>query len=414
MLWSPSLQGHRLVYCRVIACILGELGYEVVIAGDVGGLEVANAARLDTLRGGPVVEVRDIGEDLRADGASLAPLWRLVADVDASLAILAEADDSLAALAGRDAAGGGRPAKLLALFIRATNDQYALRVPLARRVARHVRHPAASPDAGALLELLTRRRAPGVVPLVLDERFAGRHAASCRWLPDIYRDPDEAGAAAGDEAAVWRERVRRFAAAAGERPLFVYVGTSGYRRGYDTLLRLALEEDGCVAHCGRFVLNGEPSDEDSSRLRATLLESGRLLETGAPYLEPATADAFIAAARCVVLPYRAHDGSSGIMLQALAVGRPVVVPDRGLMAFRVRGSGLGAVYRDGDNDDLRRRFRELQRRGPAPYAGAMSAFIEHFSLPQLRAALAAAVTGEGGGASLPLPSASAGPEGRGD
>jgi glycosyltransferase involved in cell wall biosynthesis len=143
------------------------------------------------------------------------------------------------------------------------------------------------------------------------------------------------------------------------------------------------------------------------------MERGGLLETGGHYLDPATADAFMAAARCVVLPYRAHDGSSGVMLQALAAGRPVLVPDRGLMAYRVRGFGLGSVYRDGDHDDLRRQFRELQERGPAPYADALAAFVDYFSWPQLFAAFAAVVRGTGQGATVPLPAASTSPQGRG-
>ncbi|HEY5169427.1 MAG TPA: glycosyltransferase, partial [Thermoleophilia bacterium] len=156
---------------------------------------------------------------------------------------------------------------------------------------------------------------------------------------------------------------------------------------------------------GRFELEGEPYDPDVRAMRATLSAAGRLLETGGPYLDAATADVFLRAARCVVLPYRGHDGSSGVMLQALAAGRPVLVPDRGLMAYRVRGFGLGATYSDGDEADLRRRFRELEERGPESFAGDLDRYMDYFARPQLVAALASAVTGEGDGARLPRPTA---------
>ena len=51
-----------------------------------------------------------------------------------------------------------------------------------------------------------------------------------------------------------------------------------------------------------------------------------------------------------------HLGSSGAMLQALMAGRPVLVPDQGLMAWRVRNFGLGLTYVPGDRRDMRYKF----------------------------------------------------------
>ena len=76
-------------------------------------------------------------------------------------------------------------------------------------------------------------------------------------------------------------------------------------------------------------------------MRAALRSAGRLFETGGPYDDASTADVFLRAARCVVLPYRDHDGSSGVMLQALAAGRPVLVPDEGSWATVSAASGSG-------------------------------------------------------------------------
>jgi glycosyltransferase involved in cell wall biosynthesis len=403
LIWSPSLQGHRLVYCRVVADVLADLGCEVIVAAGLVGLPEADRPRLELLQRGPVSRVLDVSADLRADGLSLTGLRQHAIVLGADLAVLPEADDALAEVAGWD--GEGMPARLLALFIRSTNYQYAPQ-PVGSPVGRVLRRlrGAGRSRAEELQRRLAERRPPGVVALVLDELYAARHPASHRWLPDIYRDPGVAVADAR-EPREWADRLERFASGSVGRPMFVYVGTNQHRRGYDTLLRLALREGGCVAHCGRFELEGEPYDPDVRAMRATLSAAGRLLETGGPYLDAATADVFLRAARCVVLPYRSHDGSSGVMLQALAAGRPVLVPDRGLMAYRVRGFGLGATYSDGDEADLRRRFRELEERGPESFAGALDRYMDYFARPQLVAALASAVTGEGDGARLPRPTA---------
>ena len=405
LIWSPSLQGHRLVYCRVVAGVLAQLDYEVIVAGGLAGLPEADHPRLELLRRGPASRVLDVSADLRTDPLSLAGLRKHAAELGADLAVLTEADDVLGEVAGWDG-GEGMPAKLLALFIRSTNYQYSPR-PAGSSAARllgrlrGVRRSRAEESH----RRLAARRPRGVSALVLDELYAARHPASHHWLPDIYRDPDAAVSDAR-EPREWAGRLERFAAVAA-RPLFVYIGTNQHRRGYDTVLRLALKEGGCVAHCGRFELDGEPSDPDVRTMRATLSGGGRLLETGGPYLDAATADVFLRAARCVVLPYRGHEGSSGVMLQALAAGRPVIVPDRGLMAYRVRTFGLGATYTDGDEADLQRRFRELEERGPEPFVGTLARYMDYFARPQLVAALESAVTGEGDGARLPRPTVAA-------
>lgn len=89
------------------------------------------------------------------------------------------------------------------------------------------------------------------------------------------------------------------------------------------------------------------------------------------------------------------------MLQALAAARPVLVPDRGLMAYRVRTFGLGRTYRDGDAGDLQRQFRTLLAHGPEPYRRRLDAFLAFFTRTQVAAAVGAAVSGSGAGAQLP-------------
>jgi len=396
---SPSLAGHRVIYCRVLAGILAEAGYRVALAGATGGDRPDPL--LEDLVARPGVELLDIGAALSGRSLPLPELGALAERTGADVTVLCEADDFLTRLAveGRGARLRGR---LVGLFVRATNEQY-LRPP-SRLGRAKARLSAGAADAEAMRALRDRAFEKGGlvdVALVLDERYALRHPATHRWLPDIYREFGAPSTAAAAETEHWRRRLHQFLDGAGGRPVVVYVGANQHRRGYDRLLRLALDENGLFLHCGRFDLDGEPSDGKVLTLRAALERRGTLFETRGPYLSAHTATAFLEAARCVVLPYRQHDGSSGVMLQALAARRPVLVPDRGLMAYRARTFAVGTTYRSGDAGDLRRRFRALLAEGPEPYMGRLASYTGCFSPAQVAAAVMAAVSGRGAGAQLP-------------
>lgn len=393
----PSLQGHRHVYCRAMAGVLRDLGFAVVIAAPLN--ETGDRDRAGALGAVALHDTSSVPEDERRSLAGLTALW---AAHDASVALLAEADEYIMALtelrAGRASAS---PDRVVALFIRSTNYVHAPPPSTFRVLARRLRgaKPRPAADPAVFHEALSDGDVP-VAALVLDERFAASHRRSHGWLPDIYREFE----AVDDEAAeqsVWSSALASFLAAQSDRPVVVYTGTNQARRGYDLLIRLAVDVDGCFIHCGRLDLNDESLDVSTRRLRDTLVERGALLETVDHYASPRTAELFLAAARCVALPYREHDGSSGVMLQAVAAGRPVLVPDRGLMGWRVREFGVGEVYDDGDWDALRQSFVDLCERGPQPYEPALTAYASCFTREQVERALRRAVTGNGPPARLP-------------
>lgn len=400
LLYSPSLQGHRLTYCRVLSDILVGLGFRVVVAGRALEPPVASDPLLADLANRPGVTVRDLGDP---DGAPpAAAVAAQIRRARAAVTVLTEADDLLDALAGRrrhDApALGGR---LVGLFLRSTNYQYH---PRPSALSRAKTRLAARRDGriaeAAFHDGLLPRRSVLDAALVLDERFALAHARSHQWMPDIFREFGEPSSEAVAETRDWTQRLAGFLDGCPARPVVVYTGPSDPRRGYDTLLKLCLDEEGCFLHCGERDLYYEASSGEVRALRAALAARGALLETGGPYLHADTAAAFLQAASCVVLPYRRHDGSSGSMLQALAAGRPVLVPDRGLSAWRVHSFGLGAVYREGDGDDLRRRFRELHDE-PGRDGAGLAEYVQLFSREQVTAAVSRAVLGHGAGARLP-------------
>ena len=400
LLYSPSLQGHRLTYCRVLSDILAGLGYRVVVAG--GALEppVASDPLLADLANRPGVTVRDLGEP---DG--VPPAAALAAQIRwarAAVTVLTEADDLLDALAERrrhDApALGGR---LVGLFLRSTNYQY---------------HPRPSALSRAKLRLIARRDGrigeatfhDGLLPrrsvldaaLVLDERFALAHAHSHQWMPDIFREFGEPSGEATAETRDWTQRLAGFLNDCAARPVIVYTGPSDPRRGYDTLLKLCLDEDGasctaahatCItrhraARCAPCARRSPPGELCSRREDPTCTPTPLRRSCGRR--------------RAWCCPIGATTVRAAPCLQALAAGRPVLVPDRGLSAWRVRSFGLGAVYRDGDGDDLRRRFHELLDK-PADDDGALAEYVQLFSREQVAAAVSRAIGGRGAGARLP-------------
>ncbi len=390
------------MYCQALARILAGMGYCTVVAAHLPRGGGAASPRLARLAADPSVEMLDIDGGPMPYRPTLENVADLIQQSGARVTLLTEADDLLPALAAGVRRGRRLPGRVAGLFIRSTNYQYRPPPAFAARAKQGLRSRLGRDGITDKVfhEVLLPRRCPVSAALVLDERYASLHASSHRWMPDIFRDAEEP-AEERAETAEWSLRVREFLATQPRRRVLAYVGTNQHRRGYDILLRLALEEDACVLHCGRLALDGESSDGDVRRLRAALAARGTLLETGGHYQSSATADLFLRAARCVVLPYRHHDGSSGVMLQALAAGRPVLVPGRGLMAYRAHSFGVGMTFRDGDWGDLRRRFRDLERRGHETYTDAIDSYMACFTTERLTAAVTTAVTGSGEGAPLP-------------
>ena len=392
VLLSPSLQGHRLIYCRVLAAIFARAGRDVVVAGDLGADGVAGHPLLAELGERSGVSVVDAGPVAAFSAAALPALLR---DAGAEELFCADADGLIGDPAFTRAALPG--VRTVGLYVRTTNYLYTARSSRRRGLRRRRR---GAPEDVAFHEGGPAAVSPVDAALVLDERFAAEHPLTHRWMPDIFREPDGDGGEQ-EETARWRARVTEMLARVPRRPVVVYVGTNQERRGYDTLLRLAAEEDAAFLHCGRLEPHDGDRPEEVERLPALLLERGALLETAGPYVRPETADVFLRAGTCVALPYRRHLGSSGVMLQAAAAGRPVVVPDEGLMAFRTASFGLGITYAAGDDRALRRAFRALLSRRPEAYAPRLRAFTACFAPARVEAAVLAGLTGSGPGAELP-------------
>jgi hypothetical protein len=397
------------MYCQAMASVLQEAGHEVVLAGSIRQLDDSRrAAFLEKLqRRGAVTLVDTSAMPRGGKDASLAQVTRLVREQAADLTVFTEADDHLRLLNHQAAPGRRLPGRRVGVFLRSTRYVHIGR---SRETwyerARRWRHGRLAWDSDPYLfhERFLPRFGLLDAALCLDEVFVAARPGSHEWLPDIYAsfededwtmDPDERG---------WVDRLDAFAGRAGAHPLLVYYGTAQVRRGYITLLRLAEAVDGCLVHCGvRPPVDGQQAEAD--RLRAALSRRGALFETNAYLPGFEAARRFFAAAECVVLPYRRHYVSSGVMLQALDAGRPVLVPDRGLMAWRTATFGLGRTFPERSFSGLIDSFDVLRRDEKASYARRIEGFMRRFTKEQVEAALGHAFGS--GGRLVPPPAAPA-------
>jgi glycosyltransferase involved in cell wall biosynthesis len=86
----------------------------------------------------------------------------------------------------------------------------------------------------------------------------------------------------------------------------------------------------------------------------------------------------LSTARCVVIPYRWHPGTSRVMSEGAAVGVPVVGPDYGLVGHYIRKYELGIAVDPEDPVALREAVLRLTEDSDAHsrYAPGLHRFIE--------------------------------------
>jgi glycosyltransferase involved in cell wall biosynthesis len=409
LIFSPFLEGHRAVYMSVLADVALNADWEVVFAAaftSAGDAVVCpHLDRYHEERHASFIDVA--GEPAGGLDIDSGSFVRLVQRAGADVTVLAHADNHIRLLNSQLCGAARRlPGRRVGIFISSTNfvHGWGRDRPL-REWVRHYRHyPKTWRGQPALFHrvLLPTFRLVDVA-LCLDELFVGSRGEPYRWMPDIDATLGaRRGREESAEARMWRERLQPFLARNSGRSVFVYYGMAQARRGYDVLLRLAVQEGGCLIHAGRRV-DDDAYEYDVHSLRRVLAERSALFETG-EYLEQFdTAGVFLGAAHHVVLPYRTHYGSSGVMLQALRAGRPVLVPDSGLMAHRVRLHRLGAVYRAGDWEDMRRQNAILSRVNADEFRNPIERFLKYFSEDQIVSAIGGALGLAGAGALRPLP-----------
>jgi len=190
--------------------------------------------------------------------------------------------------------------------------------------------------------------------LVLDEHLRQRVAddrwRDCfTWVPDPWE---------GDFA-ISAEEARRKWELPDDRQVLLHFGTGSPRKGLPMLVealeRLPAHARPFLLCCGRLGLAKE------WKSRIARLEHARVHDR---FLTETERVEVFRAVDVVALLYRGHYGSSGVLVNAAAAGRPVIATNGGLLGRRVRENRLGLVVEEGGlglSEALERCAREGRR-----------------------------------------------------
>ena len=179
-----------------------------------------------------------------------------------------------------------------------------------------------------------------------------------------------------------------------QRPVLPLLGKFDRRKNNLWILRAAADDPGLrVAVLGQRVPDPDSDPETDALLRA-LEAQGRLFARFG-YIAQSLFEATLTSPRtaCLALPYSNHYGSSGIQLMGAEYELPVLVPNLGLMAWRVARNALGRVFGPGDFADFSAQLSLLAREGRTPYAAHCARFMAGFGFEPLCAALDKALLG---------------------
>ena len=398
LLYAPDVVGHPRVYCRVIADVLADADCEVFVC--MGFTEEASLDRSPDIL--PLVGRRGVQVlDNREHSATGKPhlraeeLAKLQASYNIDTTLFIEADKSrlefsristgeAPRLRGRNLgifantaewypgedSFTGAPRRILAPTLRTTLGNVGRAVFQRKRSARHFYE-----------KIILGRKVLDEI-LVKDERLAAWYGPPVYWMPEMSRPAAARETAAETEEFSRREGdLRAFLARNPGREPALYFGDAAYYKGYDLFLQfVASTPSACAIHAGQSydALQRSYFQHDVDVLRAQLAAEGRLHETNAYVHTQRLKKLYFGAVRLYITTHRLAL-SSATVIQALELGKPLLVPDRGLLGHRVRSQDLGDVYAYGNLADLSRKAELLWRGDLGRFAAPARSYWQRFS-----------------------------------
>ncbi|HEV8508218.1 MAG TPA: hypothetical protein VGQ53_22595 [Chitinophagaceae bacterium] len=385
LIFAPSFDGHRQIYVYVLSDVLTEMGFKVFVAGNLKG-KISDSSYIERLRKDKDVVLIDTSVYARGGlGITSEEFIQLQEQCDAEMTIFPDADHHISLFNAQLFNKRKRlRGKTIGIFLRPFHFykklsflnrlRYLKNLPSTWRTDEYLFH-----------EYLLKQFKLIDSALYLDENFVSHHSHT-HWLPDVFQSYAE-GLIGNEnvEERPWIDRLENFREVNNGRFVFLYFGTAQKRRGYDLLLKMALEQDACFIHCGLNDQN-EKYDLDINALKKDLERNGRLLETNQYISDPDCIESFFKSATHLVLPYQDFWGSSGVMLQALGYGIPVLVPENGIMGYRVKKYNLGLTYGHGINSLLEQfvKFKALPARS---FETSISEYMKYQTSGQLKKVL---------------------------
>jgi len=208
---------------------------------------------------------------------------------------------------------------------------------------------------------------------LLQERISPRQGQSIHTLPDAW--PSRPVSDAGDAR-------KQLGLPAGET-LFLHLGDSSNRKG----LLDAIGAWERIADLPRVTLvrAGVMAPGQADAMKALILRGRAILHEG--YVPDKKMDLYLRACDWILMPYRQHEGSSGLLSGAAAAGRPVISSDYGLLGYRVSSSRLGIVFPHMSVEGLADAVRRATSTPIEDFAGSLGQFSAGHTVADFAAAL---------------------------
>lgn len=358
LIFSSSFDGHRQVYVFVIADILNKLGYKLFIAGNFSA-NLNNTFYINKLNNNnAIIKINTCSYDGFGMGINNSELYNLQVKYKIDLTVFAEADNHIPLFISQLFPKKKRfHGRVIGIFLRPWHFYRNLDFVSRVRYIRGLRTRWKT-DNRLFHEFLNKTFRLLSSTLCIDEFYVSKHR-KIFWLPDVFQQyADNILLAETYDQKIWIERLNKFKQSNKDSFILFYFGAGQQRRGYDKLLKLAVDQGACFVHCG-LRNDDEKYSYDVEELRIILKKDNKFFETNQYITDPLCIEYFFKAASHIVLPYFDFLGSSGVMLQALGYGIPVLVPDVGIIGYRTRKFNLGLTY-DSDTFEIQfLRFKEI-------------------------------------------------------
>ena len=132
------------------------------------------------------------------------------------------------------------------------------------------------------------------------------------------------------------------------------------RKGFDMLLRLAASQPDTV--CVRFgrTKTSYSSNLDTIQNKEKLLFENRIFELDMFVESRDLIDFIFTTVNFIILPYKRYFRSSGVLIDVLRRGLPVMTSQNGVMGYVVKKYGVGRVFKDGNSKSLEMEYLKFK------------------------------------------------------
>ena len=394
LLYSPDVVGHPRVYCRVIADALLDQSCWIFIAmGFSDEYPLIDCDDITPLICNEKIKIIDLREYSHTCSGSLSveEIILLQTKLNIDTTVFIEADKSKEQF--KDIARGiapelvGRNIGIFAGTSEWLTDENSydgspinIIVPSFRTTLGNIKRALFNRRESAAYFFENQIIGKNILQeiWVKDERIADKVSQLVFWMPEISRAID------GVELANHKSEIHKlnqYLQTNNQLEPVLYFGDAAYYKGYDLFLKfIELNQNVCAVHAGRTYDEQQLSyfQYDVKKIRMDLINQGRLFETNEYVHSQKLKELYFSVGKIYLTTHRLTLSSS-TMIQALELGIPVLVPNRGLIGHRVINNNLGLVYEYENIEDLSTKANEMWNSNLNKYTESIQQFWGRFS-----------------------------------